>query len=99
MSISESYECIHCQNFHSSNVDHLVEHGQTCLSVSRPDLFRYKFVCFACTYYTYLKSNMIRHIRSHFGDKPFKCQFCDYSSVENRSLKIHLRKKHSVTDE
>ncbi|XP_018427587.1 PREDICTED: transcriptional repressor CTCFL-like [Nanorana parkeri] len=37
-------------------------------------------------------SDLLRHTRSaHTLEKPFKCCYCDYSSVEANRMKIHIR--------
>lgn len=38
---------------------------------------------------------MKRHIMIHFGDKPFKCQFCTYSGAQKVQLNLHLKKCHA----
>lgn len=35
------------------------------------------------------------HTRTHTGDKPVKCQFCDYSARQKASLNWHMKTKHS----
>lgn len=29
------------------------------------------------------------------GEKPFKCDHCEYSTAQNSTLKIHLKRHHS----
>ena len=40
------------------------------------------------------RKNMERHIMIHTGEKPFQCQFCDYSANRKYSLTSHMRWKH-----
>ncbi|XP_008477333.1 zinc finger protein 64 homolog, isoforms 1 and 2-like [Diaphorina citri] len=69
--------CIHCETFLPFDIEELVNHCRTCVSMSRLDGFRYKFVCFACSsFHSYNSTGIRRHINIHLGEKPFAYQIC-----------------------
>ncbi|XP_061591172.1 zinc finger protein 217 [Cololabis saira] len=34
------------------------------------------------------------HMRTHTGEKPYKCAYCDYAAAQKTSLKYHLVRRH-----
>ncbi|KAI5737435.1 hypothetical protein M8J76_013595 [Diaphorina citri] len=63
----------------------------------RPDAFRYKFVCYACdNYNTYMSSNIKKHLYIHLNDKPYECTYCGYKCRDSQTLKVHLKRIHSL---
>mmetsp|Transcript_16275 Transcript_16275/g.42226 ORF Transcript_16275/g.42226 Transcript_16275/m.42226 type:complete len:349 (+) Transcript_16275:363-1409(+) len=50
--------------------------------------------CDFCEYATKRKDNLIRHRRTHTGERPFVCNQCGYATTHKGHLTQHLR-KHS----
>ncbi|XP_064091892.1 longitudinals lacking protein, isoforms A/B/D/L-like isoform X2 [Macrobrachium nipponense] len=40
------------------------------------------------------RDNLERHIRSHLGDKPFQCPFCNFRSQLKWNMKSHIERRH-----
>ena len=52
------------------------------------------FKCPHCLYRSDKKHLYLGHIRSHTGEKPFKCRYCDYRCAQSGNRLVHERLVH-----
>ncbi|CAL1272653.1 unnamed protein product [Larinioides sclopetarius] len=45
--------------------------------------------CKSCSYSTYVKSNLNRHMRTHTGERPFVCKICGKTFTHSHHFKRH----------
>ncbi|XP_075440739.1 zinc finger protein 513-like isoform X1 [Ascaphus truei] len=52
---------------------------------------RLLYPCKLCPFSTHYSSHLKRHMKTHNGEKPFRCPHCLYASAQLVNLKRHLR--------
>lgn len=59
------------------------------------------FRCNMCVYSIHDKAALIRHMRTHNGDRPYECAICNYAFTTKANCERHLRNRHgkSTRDE
>ncbi|XP_069363457.1 zinc finger protein 271-like [Maniola hyperantus] len=50
-----------------------------------------RFTCKICQYETNKKCNLVRHMRTHTGEKPYSCKICQYKCNQNSALVVHMK--------
>ncbi|KAK8741848.1 hypothetical protein OTU49_002423 [Cherax quadricarinatus] len=53
-----------------------------------------RFFCSVCQKGFRSKLDVERHLRTHTGEKPFKCPYCPHRSATKGNLKAHMRHIH-----
>ncbi|XP_045181742.1 myoneurin-like isoform X11 [Mercenaria mercenaria] len=48
-----------------------------------------------CNRFFATKQNIKRHLKTHTGEKPYKCNFCEHRTARKDHLKLHLLKQHN----
>ncbi|XP_026875368.2 zinc finger protein 516 isoform X1 [Electrophorus electricus] len=54
-------------------------------------------VCPVCGKSFSQPSHYRTHMRSHTGERPFRCQYCSYSATQKGNLKTHVQTVHRLT--
>ena len=54
-----------------------------------------QFACPICMDIKPSKKNMVVHIRSHTGEKPFVCPHCPYACSHRSNLTRHINHRHT----
>ena len=49
------------------------------------------YKCPSCSFSSVYKSNFMKHMHTHTGEKPYKCPTCDFATAHKSSLVIHMR--------
>ncbi|CAK8696069.1 unnamed protein product [Clavelina lepadiformis] len=52
------------------------------------------FQCQFCPKWFKYRSVLGIHMRSHTGERPYKCTYCDYAGTQHNCLKLHLQRRH-----
>lgn len=51
--------------------------------------------CNMCPHSSLDKAALIRHMRTHNGDRPYECSLCNYAFTTKANCERHLRNRHS----
>ena len=53
--------------------------------------------CEVCLYTSARKSDVTLHMRTHTGERPYKCPHCDLQCTQASNVTAHIRRKHADT--
>ncbi|XP_012266949.2 ras-responsive element-binding protein 1 [Athalia rosae] len=53
------------------------------------------YPCNMCPYTSTDKTALVRHLRSHNGDRPYECSLCNYAFTTKANCERHLRNRHA----
>jgi hypothetical protein len=53
------------------------------------------YQCAYCHRILQSAAHLVRHTRTHTGEKPFACRFCEFRTSRKDQLRLHERRKHS----
>ncbi|KAL1451439.1 hypothetical protein WDU94_005815 [Cyamophila willieti] len=85
------YSCKHCKAYSTYNITEIIYHGKTCSFMLRPNLYKFKYVCYECNFGAYQIAHLKRHIYTHTGEKPYNCLYCSYSSTHKYNIQKHMK--------
>lgn len=75
------------------NLRALKGHNRIHLNAAGPGPYR----CNMCPYTIQDKAALIRHMRTHNGDRPYECSICNYAFTTKANCERHLRNRHGKT--
>ncbi|XP_075236329.1 uncharacterized protein LOC142333225 [Lycorma delicatula] len=76
------------------NLRALKGHNRVHLSAS-PGGNMGPYRCNMCPHFSSDKSALIRHMRTHNGDRPYECSLCRYAFTTKANCERHLRNRHA----
>lgn len=60
------------------------------------DVSQRAHVCGYCGHAFYRPSTLATHIRTHTGEKPYRCSVCSYSAAQKGNMRRHMHLVHGL---
>ncbi|XP_071941409.1 uncharacterized protein [Antedon mediterranea] len=67
--------------------------GRTSTATT-PEGHMIRFQCHHCPYSSPNKHNLMLHINSHRGHRPYQCHYCPYAASQPSTVRTHTRVRH-----
>ncbi|XP_017300559.1 ras-responsive element-binding protein 1 [Diaphorina citri] len=93
MKLRGEFPCRLCSSIFP-NLRALKGHNRVHLN-SCPGSINDPYRCNMCPHSSTDKSALLRHMRTHNGDRPYECSICRYAFTTKANCERHLRNRHS----
>lgn len=93
----KNFKCHLCEDKEYKNKEGLNKHLKIVhdLGTWKAPKLEKKFLCMLCPRRFTFNNKLQRHLLSHTGEKPYKCDYCDKKFADVYYRKSHMKKEHA----